>query len=154
MESWIAYEKTIIEDNRSVVSCTYTWLFGSKADDFAPRNFQGVTDGACRVSESGFIIETPAVVRHTLVTVEKSAFDILAATWLFLTVTAEDSTGSIFPKKMAPVRIDNAPKMIETTFVQITNSDLKFVLKPSWRGSNGNIQGDPISFQEDEFVLK
>jgi hypothetical protein len=44
--------------------------------------------------------------------------------------------------------------MLERTFVQITDNELHFLLKPLWLRTDGNVQGDLILFQNDEFVLK
>lgn len=147
-------EKTIYEEDRSIVSCMYNWLFLAQSDDFSPRNFQGVSDGVCRVLDGNFVIDSPAVIRHVVVTVEKSAFDSLTASHLILTITAEDLVGSTYPQKIQQVSVNQTPSMFEKTFVQIVNSDLNFILNPLWMRSSGNLRGDPISFQEDEFILE
>jgi len=147
-------EKNVVEENRSVVSCTYNWLFAAKADDFAPRNFQGVADGICKTTELGLVIESPANVRKVEVTVMRSAFDRVSASRLLVTGTAEDSIGSSFPQKIKQISIDQTPLTYERTFVQIANSELNFVLQPLWIRNGGNVQGDRILFQENQYILE
>ena len=147
-------EKIIFEEDRSILSCAYNWLFVSKATDFAPRGFQGVNDGSCQVSEGRLIIKSPAAVRNVVITIEKTAFETVDATRLILTISAQDSAGSQYQQKIVQSNILQTPLMLERTFVQIMDNELHFLLKPLWVRTAGNVQGDPISFQNDEFVLK
>ena len=148
------FEKTIAEVERSIISCTYNWFFVAKSDDFSPRDFQGVSGGVCRESEGQLIIESPAHVRRVKVTVKKSAFEDLAATRLVLTSTAEDSLGSMYPQRTRQIGIAQAPFTSERVFVQVANSEINFILKPFWVRSSGNVEGEIVSFKEDQFVFE
>lgn len=147
-------EKKIFEADRSIVSCTYNWFFAKERDDFSPSGFEGVRGGLCKKSEGDLIIESPAIVRRVGVTVKKSAFESLNASRLILTITAEDSISSLYDSRTRQVALAQTPLIFERIFVQAADSEINFILKPLWIRSSGNIEGEIISFKEDQFVFE